>query len=302
MTQTAILWTDTPTVTFTPTNTPSETPTATFTPSDTPTNTPTDTPTQTPTTTPTDTPTQTPTNAPTRTPRERAELGVIQNAEWEAHVEVFDGVEMVLVPAGCFMMGSAAGENDERPVREQCFEQPFWIDRAEVTNGQIGSVGCDRWSSGSREPRTCVSWFQASDFCARRGARLPTEREWEYAARGPDSLVFPWGNEFIPNNVVYGDSQDDVTDPVASRPGGVSWVGALDLSGNLWEWTSSLYEPYPYTVAAERAGAVNDTRVHRGGSFAVRNPVGLRGADRSHGDPGLTNHDLGFRCARDYDG
>ncbi len=97
---------------------------------------------------------------------------VTANAQWTPVYETFNGVEMVLVPVGCFRMGSASGGNDdERPVHEICFEQPFWIDRMEVTNGQYGSEGT---FGGENHPRESVNWFDARDFCASRGARLPT--------------------------------------------------------------------------------------------------------------------------------
>ncbi|MBK8034107.1 MAG: formylglycine-generating enzyme family protein [Chloroflexi bacterium] len=106
---------------------------------------------------------------------------------------------------------------------------------------------------GEARPVENINWFEARDFCALREARLPTEREWEYAARGPDSLTYPWGNVFVPENVVYNrvaaQGTADVVDAEGNpaRPGGASWVGALDMSGNVYEWTSTRYDELDYS-------------------------------------------------------
>lgn len=232
---------------------------------------------------------------------EIARLGVNANAEWTPVVETFDGVEMVLVPAGCFMMGSNEGDNDEQPVHEQCFDEPFWIDRFEVTNAQYGSSG--RWSDDDR-PRETIDWSDAKTHCEGRGARLPTEAEWEYAARGPDSLVYPWGDDFVADNVVYVENSGGETAEVGTRPAGASWVGAHDMSGNVREWTSTIYDveafPYPYNSAdgREDGNRLDVRRVLRGGSFVVTS-YNLRSASRgrSYPDSGST-FGVGFRCAR----
>jgi len=137
--------------------------------------------------------------------------------------------------------------DDERPAHEQCFAEPFWIDVYEVTNEQYGSY---REMQGADRPREMITWFEAATHCESRGARLPTEAEWGYAARGPDSLIFPWGNELAAASVNFCDincmpvapwaelSSDDgyrTTAPVGTYPQGVSWVGALDMSGDVWE-------------------------------------------------------------------
>lgn len=212
-----------------------------------------------------------------------------------------DGVTMVLVPAGCFMMGSEDGPSDESPVYEQCFDEPFWIDKYEVTNEQYGSVGCEQWSSEPDQPRNCISWFDARDYCESRGARLPTEREWEYAARGPDNPVYPWGDTYEAAFVIGADDPtygNTKTAPVGSRPEGISWVGALDMSGNVWEWTSSLYWDYRYVETDGREDLTStDVRVLRGGSFFLSSNF-LRAALRDWLDPGDEYGLLGFRCVR----
>jgi len=231
--------------------------------------------------------------------------GVERNDGWTPVTQEFDGVEMALVPVGCFMMGSEDGPDDERPVHEQCFGAPFWIDVTEVTNEQYGSASedCLDDSFDLDQPHICVQWVAAAVHCERRGARLPTEAEWEYAARGPDGLVYPWGNDFVADNVVSSGSGAETARVVGSRPRGVSWVGALDLSGNVWEWVSSVHRDYPHDTNDGRDrdfdhDSTND-RVLRGGSW-IDGESGLRAANRFPIDPYLTDNHVGFRCARPF--
>ncbi|MBZ0278208.1 MAG: SUMF1/EgtB/PvdO family nonheme iron enzyme [Anaerolineae bacterium] len=268
------------------------------------------------------------------------QIEVTHNADWQPYSQTFDGVEMVLVPAGCFMMGSENGAADEKPVHQQCFDAPFWIDRTEVTQADFARLGGQanpNYLIGDDLPIGGITWFEARDFCALRRMRLPTEAEWEYAARGPDNLVYPWGNEFVLDNVVFDvihltptplpitipigsgaatltaiasseaatltavDSRRTVTQVanVGNRPGGASWVGALDMSGNVAEWVSSLWLDYPYRNYDGREDVANGTdfRVLRGGSWFSFDDS-LRAADRYEGDPAFRYG--GFRCARDF--
>jgi len=288
LTVTATLWTATPTNTNTPTAT--ATPTNTLTP--TPTN----------TLTPTSTPTSTP------DPLQAAFTPVTRNANWTPIERDFDGVMMVLVPAGCFDMGSTdANSADERPVHEQCFDQPFWIDKYEVTQAQFrlldGTQATAPGFSGDNRPVEQITWFEARDFCELRDGRLPTEREWEYAARGPDSLVYPWSNSWNANNAVWGNISEGTAN-VGSIPTGTSWVGALDMSGNVWEWTSSLFEPYPYDAGdgreADTGSRTDVLRVVRGGSWNGFDYY-LRSAVRDRYSPTYEGFLVGFRCARSYE-
>ncbi|GAB4550513.1 MAG: hypothetical protein OHK0023_16510 [Anaerolineae bacterium] len=220
--------------------------------------------------------------------------------KWTPQEQDFDGVTMVLVPAGCFYMGSVY-QADEQPVHEQCFEQSFWIDKYEVTNAQFTKFGGVAAQSSQQampdHPRENITWFEARDFCAKRGARLSTEAEWEYAARGWDSLVYPWGNAFIADNVVYSGNSGGGSAAVGSRPAGVSWVGAMDMSGNVWEWVSSPYQPYPYQVNAgqEAISSIQDSRVLRGGSW-FNADYSLRAAYRNWYAPGDVVNNAGIRC------
>ena len=228
------------------------------------------------------------------------------SAAWSPVVRDFDGVVMVLVPAGCFEMGSTDGDTDEQPTHQQCFDTPFWIDRDEVTWGQIGDCQADQgcvlsaectpnpWSSEADEPVNCLTWREAQAICAWRGARLPSEAEWEYAARGPDGLVYPWGNTFDAERVVYEATSGGRVASVGSLPSGASWVGARDMSGNVWEWTSSLAGPYPYAIdeAHETDTDTTSWRVLRGGSFEVYNDL-PRAALREAFDPNQVGYNIG---------
>ncbi len=259
--------------------------------------------------TPTERPTltHTPTTPPTLSPEQLALTPVARNADWTPYERDFSGVTMMLVPAGCFMMGSEDGDSNEQPIHEQCFEQPFWIDKFEVTNAQFalfnGIAAHNGNLTGDGLPREMVNWFETQSFCEQRGGRLPTEREWEYAARGPDNLAYPWGEVFAAENTVYADNSNRHTFIVGSRSSGASWVGTQDLSGNVWEWTNSLYKNYPYIATDGREqnteSVIDIQRVLRGGSFD-NTPLFLRTMSRFRRDPYFVAESIGFRCARDF--
>lgn len=222
------------------------------------------------------------------------------------------GVEMVQVPVGCFWMGSVLGDSDEYPVHEVCFDEPFWIDRYEVTYEQFDrlkgeAVATPSWTN-LNQPRTSVTWLEAWDFCVKRDAYMPTERQWEYAARGPDSPEYPWGND-LPEVYSYLNSPDFansyVEEPVdvGSSSQDISWVGAHDMSGNVSEWASSLYSGefvimYPEHFDLEYDNLhIRGLRAVRGGSYKSEID-GLRAAARGTAPPEDTTEAIGFRCAR----
>ena len=245
---------------------------------------------------------------------------VTANADWTPLEQEFNDVTMVLVPPGCFMMGSTVDQVDyavtlgakpewldeERPANQQCLDTPYWIDKYEGTQAQyavfVEYASSQNWFRGDQLPAGGVTWFGARDFCALRDARLPTEAEWEYAARGPDGLVYPWGDEWDPEKVVGYRPFLEGTADVGSIPDGASWVGALDMSGNLWEWVDSVYLPYPYKYVQREDDDFRSEQVLRGGSW-VETPIALRTTVRFPLDP-YYPHEVGqsgVRCARDYE-
>jgi formylglycine-generating enzyme required for sulfatase activity len=226
------------------------------------------------------------------------------NADWQAlYPDGFqhtfdDGVPMVLVPAGCFMMGGTLFD-DQQPIHRQCFEVPFWIDKTEVSNAQYARIhGTNLGTSALQLPVTGINWFGARDYCEARDARLPSEREWEYSARGPDSLSFPWGNVFEQSRIASTTLRQDVE----SMSNGASWIGALRLAGNAAEWTISLFAPYPYIASDGREDITNIAggRVARGiGAGSIDPTIYTQLSIRQVAiDPNWAIEGGSFRCAR----
>ena len=266
---------------------------------------------------------------------------VARNSEWTPFEYEFDGIVMVLVPVGAFRMGTSEEEAAlvgewclkrgtgcedllalEVPAHPQEFHEPFWIGKYEVSNADTGKEGCDERYSAPEQPHNCVSWEWAHEFCEARGMRLPTEAEWEYAARGPENWIFPWGNAFdglLANHcdrncaemwedpAFVASEFDDgfiFTAPVGSYPGGASWVGAHDMSGNVFEWTSTRMQDYAYDAEDGRerdAEPLEATqRVVRGGSF-LHTYLLARTTMRMGFDARIAVRSIGFRCVRSLD-
>ncbi len=234
-----------------------------------------------------------------------------------------DGMEMVYVPAGEFIMGSPEGEDDEHP-QHTVYVDAFWIDRTEVSNAQyrkcVEESAClepKYWDDGRfnapEQPVVGVSWYDAQRYCQWAGARLPTEAEWEKAARGTEGQVYPWGDEFdctrgnfddeteYDDYVVPGNEGCDgyvTTAPVGSYPAGASPYGALDMAGNVWEWAADWYDSDYYARSPSRNPQGPDSgyfKVLRGGSWSV-DPYRARSASRDWLHPVLRLNYRGFRC------
>ncbi len=188
---------------------------------------------------------------------------------------------MVHVLGGVLRVGrDEGGEDNERPAHVVTIK-PFFIDRTEVTNEQYqkfidatGYLAPPSWAgnhfpSGAQAlPVTDVTWDDAMAYVKWAGKRLPTEGEWEFAARGSDGRIYPWGNEWVPGaaNVAASDEEKREISQVGQFPSGASPFGILDLAGNVWEWTSSDYQEYPGGKVSIPAGFSN-LKVIRGGSY-----------------------------------
>jgi formylglycine-generating enzyme required for sulfatase activity len=224
-----------------------------------------------------------------------------------------DGMEMLYVPGGTFQMGSAEGRSDEQPVHTVTLDG-FWIDETEVTNAQYARCVAAGMCSPPSELRSrtrdsyygdsqyddypviWVSWDDATTYCQWAGGRLPTEAEWENAARGPDGRVYPWGND-PPNDTLanYALNVGDTT-TVGSYPEGQSWVGAMDMAGNVLEWVNDWYGSYPSEPRLNPIGpASGQVRVLRGGSWPGSGEI-VRAANRHNLHPGDRYDHVGFRC------
>lgn len=253
------------------------------------------------------------------------------------------GVGQVWVPGGTFTMGSDAGSAtppswavatfaSEHPAHEVRLTRGYWIDTTEVTVASFaafkdagGYQDQSNWSEqgwiwlqgvGSLplpspclaqqpdEPQVCVTWYEAQAYAHWRGGRLPTEAEWEFAARGPESRVYPWGDAFKAANA----NLDGGTGPVAvgGYPDGASWIGALDMAGNAMEWVADWWSDSYY---AEGPG--NDPtgpelgviKIEKGGWWGPADNAGAfvaRVAFRLDEDfPTYQDHHIGFRIVTD---
>jgi formylglycine-generating enzyme required for sulfatase activity len=220
-----------------------------------------------------------------------------------------DGMVQLYVPAGEFIMGND-DVADEKPSHSVELDA-FWIDQTEVTNAMYAMCvrvdACNEPSitlhysdpSYSKHPVVYVSWNDAMTYCSWVERKLPTEAEWEKAARGKNARTYPWGNDSPDETLLNysGTSFADTTE-VGIFPNGASAYGALDMAGNVWEWTTSLFQEYPYSETDGREDlSVSGTRVVRGGAW-VDPAYSVRSSNRAGVEP-VPSYELGFRCAMD---
>jgi formylglycine-generating enzyme required for sulfatase activity len=287
------------------------------------------------------TPSQTPPPTLTPTPKPQPELGSVLLSE-------ADGMKMVFIPGGIFQMGSTDEEidlaleecqtfwdgctrdffEDEVPGHEVNLD-PYWLDQTEVTvamylecaaageciapavDGYYYYAGYLSDPLYQKNPVVFVNWQDARTYCAWAGRRLPTEAEWELAARGPEGRKYPWGSAPVNGNLLnfrdvnFGGEYIILTAddgykrlaPVGSYPDGASYYGVLDLAGNVWEWVDDWYQVYPGGDETASVAFGQSERVIRGGDFASLFPE-HRTAYRYSAPPEDTfSSGIGFRCA-----
>jgi len=255
----------------------------------------------------------------------RTELGIGSTKVCEK-----DGMTMVYVPAGEFLIGSKESDSeaysDEKPQRS-VYLDAYWIDQTPVTNAMyvkflsdwgnreegdkewLGTLFSeisetnDGWKIDKRfvdHPVVGVTWYGARAYSQWAGKRLPTEAEWEKAARGMDGRTYPWGEGIGINLANFYDSKEfSSTSPVGHFPNGISPYGALDMAGNVWEWVGDWFDSDYYKKSPDKnpqGPSSGESRVTRGGSWN-NNERYTRSADRSRYSPDYTSGNLGFRCA-----
>ena len=223
-------------------------------------------------------------------------------------------VEMVYVPTGNFIMGAEKGFADEMPPRT-IYLDGFWIAKNDVTVAQFRAycqatsykydweTGKPKWGWSDDYPMVMVTWDDARAYCKWAGGDLPTEAQWEKAARGEDGRKYPWGDIFNLANLCcstgkYGSAGSP--SPAGRFPSGASPYGCLDMAGNVWQWCLDWYGPFDSTTAKNPTGPASGTdRVLRGGSWYNANPSSFRCAGRYQFDTtlGLPAVNSGFRLA-----
>jgi len=273
---------------------------------------------------------------PTPTPRPAATVAQLESAAEEAPTEATTEAtteaetttetagesgplfeDMILIPAGPFTMGQDGSKPKNGPAHT--VEVPaFEIDRFEVTNAefahfvdQTGYVtyaeenSSKNWRDAAEgkdnHPVVYVTWDDATAYCEWAGKRLPTEAEWEKAARGDDGRTYPWGSDFVADNGNFYEGGIRGTTAVGSFPAGASPYGVEDMAGNVREWVVDDFEAYPGAAANADPFFGQGNKVNRGGGwFDGQDGEIVTTYNRNAGPPGTSaNDDIGFRCARD---
>jgi formylglycine-generating enzyme required for sulfatase activity len=268
---------------------------------------------------PPETATPSPSPFPTNPPiTETATVTITPAPPLEANPK--DGAEIIYIPAGSFTMGADSDSRyfwgAEAPEHQVTLAE-YWIYRTEVTNGMYRACAAEKKcprpaqiKSNTRRdyyensqyddyPVIYVSWRDATSYCQWAGGRLPTEAEWEKAARGEDGRMFPWGNHSAQPHLANYDSRD--TEAVGSYPEGASPYGVYDMAGNVLEWVFDYFQATYYQASPDenpRGPATGERRVYRGGAWHHLDEA-LRSAARASARENYTGVDIGFRCVID---
>jgi sulfatase modifying factor 1 len=252
-----------------------------------------------------------------------------------------DGAEMVWVPAGAFTMGSTEEQiaavlkkypkeyqealkflfDAEKPPHK-VYLDGYWMYKYEVTVKQYRKFckatkktmpKAPPWGWINNHPMVKVSWYDAAGYAKWAGVALPTETQWEKAARGNDGRIYPWGNDWDASKCASSLKTGlKSTKPVGSYPAGASPYGCMDMAGNVWEWCADWYDPNYYVNAPTKnptgpseavkfevfGNTIKGARVLRGGSWYLADYEYCRCADRSYDGPAVRHNSYGFRCAR----
>ncbi len=222
---------------------------------------------------------------------------------------------MVYIPEGYFPMGTSSGREDEKPLHF-VYTPAYFIDKYEVSNAEymefVEATGHEKplfWNDENfnqpDQPVVGVSWYDAMAFARWKGGRLPTEAEWEKAARGTDQRVFPWGDAFPTDEVVtfrrkFSELGFQVMEPVDGLPQGRSPYGLHHMAGNVWEWVNDWYDPAYYDRSPRHdppGPATGTLKVLRGGNWYYK-AYYLRTTYRFTDPPDVFKIWQGFRCAR----
>jgi serine/threonine-protein kinase len=209
---------------------------------------------------------------------------------------------MIRIPGGRFLMGRNGSPDAVSAPAHEVSVQPFDLDLEPVTNAGFQAFATSAklattWApaGGANWPATQVSWDDAESYCLAAKKRLPTEAEWEFAARGTDGRLYPWGEGFQADAVNFSGTNIGHPEPVGSRKTNRSPLGVLDMSGNVWEWCSDEYQPYSGAAAAFRIP--NGAKTIRGGSYQS-DALHVSAVTRNLEIPSRRSPAIGFRCAK----